>query len=163
MSQGGGFLNISCHCCAVAAISAIRHRICPPKQTEPPRIGDITYPAARSAAQPQQNCSQLGICWSRLGHSKPRFADPARLRKKRECFMDRRSFLTKATVGGVAAPGASVLAAPAIAQTAPNIPWRVTSSFPKALDTIFEAAEPMAKHVSEATDGSFTLQVFPAG
>ena len=78
--------------------------------------------------------------------------------------MDRRSFLTKATVGGVAAAGASVLAAPAIAQEAlPKITWRVTSSFPKALDTIFGAAETMSKFVSEATDGNLTLQVFPAG
>ena len=77
--------------------------------------------------------------------------------------MDRRSFLTKATVGGVAAAGAAALAAPAIAQTAPKITWRVTSSFPKALDTIFGAAETMSKYVSEATDGNFTLQVFPAG
>ena len=77
--------------------------------------------------------------------------------------MDRRSFLTKATVGGVAAAGAAALAAPAIAQAAPKITWRVTSSFPKALDTIFGAAETMSKYVSEATDGNFTLQVFPAG
>jgi TRAP-type mannitol/chloroaromatic compound transport system substrate-binding protein len=77
--------------------------------------------------------------------------------------MDRRSFLTKASIGGVAAAGASVLAAPAIAQTAPKITWRVTSSFPKALDTIFGAAETMASDVSAATDGNFTLQVFPAG
>ena len=76
--------------------------------------------------------------------------------------MDRRSFLTKASVGGVAA-GAVALAAPAIAQEAPTVTWRVTSSFPKSLDTIFGAAEVMSKYVSEATDGKFTLQVFPAG
>ncbi len=76
--------------------------------------------------------------------------------------MDRRSFLTKATVGGVAA-GAAALAAPAIAQENPKITWRVTSSFPKALDTIFGAAETMSKYVSEMTDGGLTLQVFPAG
>ena len=77
--------------------------------------------------------------------------------------MDRRSFLTKATVGGAAAAGAAALAAPAIAQENPKITWRVTSSFPKALDTIFGAAETMSKLVSEATDGNLTLQVFPAG
>ena len=77
--------------------------------------------------------------------------------------MDRRSFLTKATVGGVAAAGAAALAAPALAQAAPKITWRVTSSFPKSLDTIFGAAETMAKYVAEATDGGLTLQAFPAG
>ncbi len=77
--------------------------------------------------------------------------------------MDRRSFLTKATVGGVVAAGAAALAAPAIAQENPKVTWRVTSSFPKALDTIFGAAETMSKYVSEMTDGGLTLQVFPAG
>jgi len=75
--------------------------------------------------------------------------------------MDRRSFLTKAALGGAA--GATALAAPAIAQENPKINWRVTSSFPKALDTIFGAAETMANYISEITDGGFTLQVFPAG
>jgi TRAP-type mannitol/chloroaromatic compound transport system substrate-binding protein len=77
--------------------------------------------------------------------------------------MDRRSFLTKATVGGVAAGAAASLAAPAIAQDMPTVTWRVASSFPKSLDTIYGAAEVMSKFVSEATDGRFTLQVFPAG
>ena len=75
--------------------------------------------------------------------------------------MDRRSFLTKAALGGAA--GSAALAAPAIAQSSPQITWRVTSSFPKALDTIFGAAETMAKYVNEMTDGGLTLQVFPAG
>lgn len=77
--------------------------------------------------------------------------------------MDRRSFLTKATVGGVAAAASTALAAPAIAQENPKITWRVTSSFPKALDTIFGAAETMSKYVNEMTEGGLTLQVFPAG
>ena len=73
--------------------------------------------------------------------------------------MDRRSFLTKASVGGDAA-GAAALAAPAIAQEAPAVTWRVTSSFPKSLDTIFGAAELMTSFVAAATDGKFQLQVF---
>jgi TRAP-type mannitol/chloroaromatic compound transport system substrate-binding protein len=77
--------------------------------------------------------------------------------------MDRRSFLTKAAVGGVGAATATALAAPALAQSSPKITWRVTSGFPKSLDTIYGAAETMAKYVSEATDGNFTMQVFPAG
>ena len=40
-----------------------------------------------------------------------------------EYCMDRRSFLTKATVGGVAAAGAATLAAPAIAQESPDSPY----------------------------------------
>jgi TRAP-type mannitol/chloroaromatic compound transport system substrate-binding protein len=73
--------------------------------------------------------------------------------------MKRRNFLSTAAVGTLAAG----LAAPAIAQTAPKVSWRLTSGFPKALDTIYGAAEDFAKYVSEATDGNFQIQPFPAG
>jgi len=76
--------------------------------------------------------------------------------------MDRRSFIKKASVGGAAAAAASVLAAPAIAQSNPKISWRLTSSFPKALDTIYGGAEVFSKMLSEATDGNFTVDVFAA-
>ena len=56
--------------------------------------------------------------------------------------MERRSFLKKAGVG--LAAGATV-AMPAIAADAPTIKWRLASSFPKSLDTIYGAAETMAK------------------
>jgi TRAP-type mannitol/chloroaromatic compound transport system substrate-binding protein len=74
--------------------------------------------------------------------------------------MDRRNFIRSA---GVAAAAVPALAAPAIAQSAPEIKWRLTSSFPKALDTIFGAAETFARYVAEATDNRFQIQVFPAG
>lgn len=77
--------------------------------------------------------------------------------------LGRRSFLTKATVGGAAAAAGSVLAAPAIAQEAPQINWRLASSFPKSLDTIYGGAEELSKRLSEATDGRFQIQVFSAG
>ncbi len=74
--------------------------------------------------------------------------------------MHRRKFIRNA---GIAAAAVPALAAPAIAQSAPEIKWRLTSSFPKALDTIFGAAETMAKAVAEATDNKFQIQVFPGG
>jgi TRAP-type mannitol/chloroaromatic compound transport system substrate-binding protein len=74
--------------------------------------------------------------------------------------MDRRNFIRSA---GVAAAAVPALAAPAIAQTMPEIKWRMTSSFPKALDTIFGAAETFAKYMAEATDNKFQIQVFAAG
>ena len=77
--------------------------------------------------------------------------------------MDRRSFIKKAGVAGAGAAAATTLAAPAIAQSMPKITWRCTSSFPKSLDTIYGAAETMAKFVKEATDGNFEIQVFAAG
>jgi TRAP-type mannitol/chloroaromatic compound transport system substrate-binding protein len=73
--------------------------------------------------------------------------------------MKRRDFI-KATGIGVA--GAAV-AAPAIAQSAPEIKWRMTCSWPKSLDTIYGGAEIMAKAVADATDNKFQIQVFAAG
>ncbi|RAH97257.1 ABC transporter substrate-binding protein [Acuticoccus sediminis] len=73
--------------------------------------------------------------------------------------MDRRKFLTGA---GAGAAGVT-LAAPAIAQSAPQVRWRCTSSFPKSLDTIYGGAEDVAKYVREATDGAFDIQVYAAG
>ncbi len=73
--------------------------------------------------------------------------------------MKRRSFLTGA---GLAA-AAGTVAAPAIAQSSPEIRWRLTSSFPKALDTIYGTAQTFAKYMAEATDNKFQIQTFAAG
>ncbi|PWC75477.1 TRAP transporter substrate-binding protein [Azospirillum sp. TSH64] len=73
--------------------------------------------------------------------------------------MKRRSFLTSAGVG----VAASTLAAPAIAQSQPEIHWRLASSFPKSLDTIYGAADTIAARVAAATDGKFTIRPFAAG
>ena len=74
--------------------------------------------------------------------------------------MDRRSFLKSAAVAGA---GTAALAAPAIAQSQPEVKWRLTSSFPKSLDTIYGAVETFAKYVAEGTDNKFQIQVFAAG
>ncbi|MFZ3287080.1 MAG: TRAP transporter substrate-binding protein [Telluria sp.] len=73
--------------------------------------------------------------------------------------MERRSFLKKAAVG--ASVGA--VAAPALAQTLPTVSWRLASSFPKSLDTIFGAADTFTRRVSELTGGKFTIRSFAAG
>ncbi|MDQ4062163.1 MAG: TRAP transporter substrate-binding protein [Pseudomonadota bacterium] len=73
--------------------------------------------------------------------------------------MDRRSFLT-ATGAGLAA---TTLAAPAIAQSMPEVKWRCTSSFPKSLDTLYGGAEYMAERIKAMSDGKFQIQVFAAG
>jgi TRAP-type mannitol/chloroaromatic compound transport system substrate-binding protein len=73
--------------------------------------------------------------------------------------MKRREFL-KAASAGLAT---SAIAAPAIAQSAPELKWRITSSFPKSLDTLYGGAEVLSKAVSEATDNKFQIQVFAAG
>jgi TRAP-type mannitol/chloroaromatic compound transport system substrate-binding protein len=64
---------------------------------------------------------------------------------------------------GLGLAGSTALAMPAIAQTMPQLKWRMASSFPKSLDTIYGAAEVFAKYVSEATDGNFEIQSFPGG
>ncbi|MCE5974583.1 TRAP transporter substrate-binding protein [Sinirhodobacter sp. WL0062] len=76
--------------------------------------------------------------------------------------MDRRSFIRKGALGGAAAAAASV-ASPALAEDLPEVTWRLTSSFPKSLDTIYGAAETMAKYVSDMTGGKFKIQVFAGG
>jgi TRAP-type mannitol/chloroaromatic compound transport system substrate-binding protein len=74
--------------------------------------------------------------------------------------MNRRSFFRQAGVAGV---GAAALAAPALAQESPEITWRLTSSFPKSLDVLFNSSTEIAKSVSEATDGKFQIQTYAAG
>ncbi|MBN8937994.1 MAG: TRAP transporter substrate-binding protein [Rhizobiales bacterium] len=73
--------------------------------------------------------------------------------------MKRRHFIAATGVG----LAASAVAAPAIAQSAPEVKWRLTSSFPKSLDTIYGAAETVSKQVAEMTDNKFQIQVFAAG
>jgi TRAP-type mannitol/chloroaromatic compound transport system substrate-binding protein len=75
--------------------------------------------------------------------------------------MQRRSFLKKAASG--AAVGA--VAAPALAQSTatPTINWRLASSFPKNLDTIFGASEVFTKRVAALTNGKFNIRAFAAG
>jgi TRAP-type mannitol/chloroaromatic compound transport system substrate-binding protein len=72
--------------------------------------------------------------------------------------MDRRSIIKHVGIAGVLAAGA----APAVhAQAA--IRWRLASSFPKALDTIYGGAEEFAKRVSEMSGGKFTISVHAGG
>ena len=77
--------------------------------------------------------------------------------------MQRRKFLRTAGVGAAAAAAAGTVAAPAIAQSAPELNWRMTSSFPKSLDTLYGGAEHFAKIVAEATDNKFQIRTFAAG
>lgn len=76
--------------------------------------------------------------------------------------MQRRDFLKKASIGAAAGAAATV-AAPAIAQSAPTIKWRLTSSFPKSLDTIYGGAEVLANRLRAMTGGKFDIRVFPGG
>ncbi|MDO9114897.1 MAG: TRAP transporter substrate-binding protein DctP [Polaromonas sp.] len=72
--------------------------------------------------------------------------------------MDRRSLIKNAGIAGVLAAGI----APAVhAQAA--VRWRLASSFPKSLDTIFGSAEMLSKTVKALSGGKFEISVHPAG
>ena len=73
--------------------------------------------------------------------------------------MERRSFIKKAAIGA----SAGALAAPALAQSQPTINWRLASSFPKSLDTIYGAADTLSKRVAQLTNGKFNIRVFAGG
>src|SRR6516162_3111984 len=73
--------------------------------------------------------------------------------------MKRRDFL-KVTGTGIAA---SAIAAPAVAQSSPEIRWRLTASWPKSLDTLYGSCETFSKYIGEATDNKFQVQSFAAG
>ena len=72
--------------------------------------------------------------------------------------MDRRSLIKNAGIAGVLAAGV----APAVhAQAA--VRWRLASSFPKSLDTIYGGAEVFAKAVKDMSGGKFEISVHAGG
>ena len=78
--------------------------------------------------------------------------------------LDRRTLLKAGAVAGVGTTaGATNLAAPALAQSQPEVRWRMASSYPKNLDTLYGAGVQVAKRVAAATDNKFQIQVFAAG
>jgi TRAP-type mannitol/chloroaromatic compound transport system substrate-binding protein len=73
--------------------------------------------------------------------------------------MERRSFVHGAGLAGVLAAGI----APAIVHAQANLRWRLASSFPRSLDTLFGAAETFAKKVGDLTGGKFQISTHAAG
>ena len=73
--------------------------------------------------------------------------------------MQRRSFVHGAGMAGVLAAGV----APAIVHAQTSMRWRIASSFPKSLDTLFGACDVFAKKVSDMTGGKFVITTHAAG
>ncbi|OJX81067.1 TRAP transporter substrate-binding protein [Magnetospirillum sp. 64-120] len=73
--------------------------------------------------------------------------------------MERRTFLKASALGAAG----SAIAAPAIAQSNPEVKWRMASSFPRSLDTLQGGCDFVAKRVAELTDGKFQIRVFAGG
>ena len=82
--------------------------------------------------------------------------------------MTRRKFLKQAVAGAAAGTLLGCTAekaggsGPAV-HTNPKVTWRLASSFPRSLDTIFGAADQMATRIAELTDNKFRIRVFPGG
>ena len=72
---------------------------------------------------------------------------------------ERRSFVKQAGLAGILAAGV----APAVVNAQANIRWRMPSSFPRSLDTLFGAGDVFAKQVSDMTGGKFQISVHAGG
>ena len=87
--------------------------------------------------------------------------------------VSRRTFVAKAAVGIAGAGtiaaacgptgdgGTDGVGAPAV-QTGQRVLWRMASSYPRSIDTIFGASELFAEEVSNLTNGRFEIRVYPA-
>mgnify|MGYP005844411423 FL=1 len=73
-------------------------------------------------------------------------------------MVNRRVFLKAVGVGSLA----SALG-PVYAQAQPQVRWRLASSYPKSLDTLYGGAKDLAARVAELTGGRFQIRVFQAG
>jgi TRAP-type mannitol/chloroaromatic compound transport system substrate-binding protein len=74
--------------------------------------------------------------------------------------MNRRKFVKTA---GLAAASAAAISAPAIAQSTPTLKWRLTTTFPKTLDTLYGACELFAKTVGDMSDQKFQISIYGPG
>src|SRR5262245_43824894 len=73
--------------------------------------------------------------------------------------MNRRGLLKSASLG----LATSAIATPALAQSEPTVRWRLATSVPKSLDTLYGADEMFSKLVAELSDQRFQIQVFGPG
>jgi len=85
--------------------------------------------------------------------------------------MDRRKFVQKALAGGSAAAlpalaacgsGTAAGSGPAV-QTQRRVMWRLASSFPRGLDTIYATSEVFARRLEAISEGRFIVRPYPAG
>lgn len=84
--------------------------------------------------------------------------------------MDRRTFIKHGAVASAVAGGASLAGcstpqdrgAPAV-RTRERVRWRLASSFPRSLETIYGGAEHLATMLEAMSDGHFSIRAYPAG
>lgn len=84
--------------------------------------------------------------------------------------MDRRDFLRNTVTGAAAVglagactgSGSGAGSGPAV-HTGQKVRWRLASSFPRSLDTIYGAAEVLAERVLAMSGGNFEIRCYPGG
>lgn len=76
-----------------------------------------------------------------------------------ELKMNRRHFL------GAGLPLLAAASLPAFSQSkdTPEITWRLPSTYPRSLDTVYGVTEIFANRVRELTNGKFIIRTYPAG
>jgi len=89
------------------------------------------------------------------------FPDSQSTSQEQESSMQRRRFLAHAA--GAAGAGLAAVGAPAVAQSNPTVRWRMSTSWPKSLDTIYGSADELCKRVGQLTEGKFEIRAFPGG
>jgi TRAP-type mannitol/chloroaromatic compound transport system substrate-binding protein len=105
----------------------------------------------------------VGQGWKRGDFNTRRFFQAARIiGQNLSEIMQRRDFLTGAGAAAML-PLSGVQAAPGETGALPAIRWRLASSFPKSLDTIYGAGETLSKRVAALTGGKFQIRVFAGG
>lgn len=75
--------------------------------------------------------------------------------------MQRRAFLKKAGLGAVA--GSAAVAAPALAQSSPQLNWKLASTYAPSTPALFSTAQLFCDMVKDLTDGNFNIRLYPAG
>src|SRR5262245_21695810 len=78
---------------------------------------------------------------------------------RRTIRMERRSFVKHTGLAGILAAASP----PVFAQGAPEVKWRLASSFPKSLDTIYGGAVTISERVAKSTNNKFQIQAFAGG
>lgn len=116
-------------------------------------------PAARTDRTPSPGRLPAALLKRRAGQARPGDIKPANeTAREEDMTIGRRSLLKVAGAGALGA-----VASPAIAQSAPALKWRLQTSYPKSLGTLYGACTYFSKTVQEATDGRFEIQVFSPG
>ena len=76
--------------------------------------------------------------------------------------MKRRAFISTAATG-LALSACTQNQSGSLASSSKKVRWRLASSFPRSLDTLFGASDVVAEQVSKMTNGNFQIKVHPAG